>query len=109
MVVGPLKYRNRVHAILSPSRFRAVIDESKCLGCQTCVERCIFDAVEMRKPAGSKKMKAYIINEHCMGCGACVVKCPNRALTLELVRPPEHIPVDFPEAIARRAQQSGVK
>jgi Pyruvate/2-oxoacid:ferredoxin oxidoreductase delta subunit len=104
MVVDPLKYRGRVHEILSPSRFRAVIDEQKCQGCQTCVERCIFDAIEMRKPVNSKKMKAYIINAHCMGCGVCVVKCPEQAMSLELIRPPEHIPEDFPEAIARRAQ-----
>ena len=104
MVVNPLLYRGRVHEILSPSRYRAVIDEEKCQGCQTCIERCIFDGLEMRKPANSKKMKAYIINEHCMGCGVCVVKCPNQAMTMELIRPPEHIPAEMPEMAARRAQ-----
>jgi ferredoxin len=104
MVVNPLLYRGRVHEILSPSRYRAVIDEGKCTGCQICVDRCIFDAIEMRKPANSKKMKAYSIYEHCMGCGVCVFKCPSGAMTLELIRPPEHIPEDFPEALARKAQ-----
>jgi ferredoxin len=46
----------------------------------------------MQKVSGSKKLKSTIIAEHCMGCGACVITCPNKALTLELVRPPEHIP-----------------
>jgi ferredoxin len=46
--------------------------------------------VEM--PAGSKKYKSSIISEHCMGCGLCVFNCPQKALTLEIVRPPEHIP-----------------
>jgi translation initiation factor RLI1 len=96
MVVNPLLKRGRVHEILSPSRYRAVIDESKCQGCQTCLERCIFDGIEMRKTANSKKMKAFIINEHCMGCGVCTYKCPNGAMTLELIRPPEHIPEGFP-------------
>jgi NAD-dependent dihydropyrimidine dehydrogenase PreA subunit len=104
MVVNPLLYRGKVHEILSPSRYRAVIDEEKCQGCQTCVERCIFDGIEMRKSVNSKKMKAYNINEHCMGCGVCVVKCPNQAITLELIRPPEHIPAEMPEMAARRAQ-----
>jgi ferredoxin len=104
MVVNPLIYRGRLHAILSPSRYRAVIDPEKCQGCQTCLDRCIFDAIEMKKVPGSKKMKAFINNEHCMGCGVCVIKCPNQAMTLELVRPPEHIPEDFPEALARKAQ-----
>jgi ferredoxin len=104
MVVNPLLYRGKVHEILSPSRYRAVIDEEKCTGCQICIERCIFDAIEMRKPANSKKMKAYNINEHCMGCGVCIFKCPSGAMTLELIRPPAHIPEDFPEALARKAQ-----
>jgi Fe-S-cluster-containing hydrogenase component 2 len=41
---------------------------------------------------GSKKLKAQVIKEKCMGCGLCVIKCAQKALTLELVRPPEHIP-----------------
>jgi len=40
----------------------------------------------------SKKKKAYIIKDFCMGCGSCVVGCQQKALTFELVRPPEHIP-----------------
>lgn len=78
--------------LLAPSRYLAVIDEEKCTGCQTCVERCHFDAIEMKKVPGSKKMKASIIKEHCMGCGLCVFKCPSQAMRLELIRPPEHIP-----------------
>ncbi len=91
-VLNPVLYYKKAHTLLEPSRFRAVIDQEKCQGCQTCVERCYFDAIEMRKPANSKKMKTYIINEHCMGCGLCIFKCPNQAMHLELVRPLEHIP-----------------
>ena len=46
----------------------------------------------MQPVPGSKKLKAAINNEHCLGCGVCVITCPKNALTLELVRPPEHIP-----------------
>jgi NAD-dependent dihydropyrimidine dehydrogenase PreA subunit len=81
-----------LHEIVEPSRFRAVIDVEKCEGCQTCVERCPFEAIEMKKAPGSKKMKAFVLNEECMGCGLCIIKCPNQAMHLELVRPPEHIP-----------------
>jgi NAD-dependent dihydropyrimidine dehydrogenase PreA subunit len=91
-VLNPVLFYKKAHTLLEPSRFRAVIDREKCGGCQTCVERCYFDAVEMRKTAGSKKMKAYIVNENCMGCGLCIFKCPEQAMHLELVRPPEHIP-----------------
>jgi ferredoxin len=92
MVINPLLHRGNLHDILTPSRYRAVIDLSLCTGCQKCVERCIFSAIEMQKTPGSKKLKSKIVNEHCMGCGACVLTCPAKALTLELVRPPEHIP-----------------
>jgi NAD-dependent dihydropyrimidine dehydrogenase PreA subunit len=91
IIYGFKKLAN-IWELISPSRFRAVIDAEKCQGCQTCVERCHFDAVEMRKVPGSKKMKAFIIDEHCMGCGLCIFKCPNEAMRLEIVRPPAHIP-----------------
>jgi Na+-translocating ferredoxin:NAD+ oxidoreductase subunit B len=79
-------------ANLSPSRFRASIDRDICSGCQTCLERCHFSAIEMAKAPGSKKLKAQMINEECMGCGLCVIGCPQKAITLEMVRPPGHIP-----------------
>jgi len=91
-IIAGFKKLANVWELISPSRFRAVIDQDKCLGCQTCVERCHFDAVEMRKVPGEKKMKAFIIDEHCMGCGLCIFKCPANAMKFELVRPPSHIP-----------------
>jgi ferredoxin len=27
-----------------------------------------------------------------MGCGSCIVGCEQKAITFDLVRPPEHIP-----------------
>jgi Na+-translocating ferredoxin:NAD+ oxidoreductase RNF subunit RnfB len=81
-------------ANLSPSRYRATIETEACSGCQTCVERCPFNAIEMKAVPGSKKLKATLIDEKCQGCGLCVIKCPTSAITLELVRPPEHIPAE---------------
>jgi NAD-dependent dihydropyrimidine dehydrogenase PreA subunit len=92
VIMQPMKNYGNIYEMLAPSRFRAVVDEEKCQGCQTCIERCHFDAIEMKKVPGSKKMKAFIINEHCMGCGLCIFKCSNNAMHLELVRPPDHIP-----------------
>jgi NAD-dependent dihydropyrimidine dehydrogenase PreA subunit len=78
------------------SRFIAVVKEEACIGCQTCVDRCQFDAIEMVKPEGttkSKKLKAKINPEACFGCGVCVVGCDQvQALSMKLVRPPDHIP-----------------
>jgi NAD-dependent dihydropyrimidine dehydrogenase PreA subunit len=92
-LLNPVLEVGKVHKLIEPSRFRAVIDEEKCQGCQTCVERCHFDAIEMRKVPGSKKLKAFVINENCLGCGVCVLKCPNNAIRLETARPPAHIPM----------------
>jgi NAD-dependent dihydropyrimidine dehydrogenase PreA subunit len=78
------------------SRFIALVNEEACIGCQTCVDRCQFDAIEMVKPEGaakSKKLKAKVDPEACFGCGVCVVDCNKaQALSMKLVRPPDHIP-----------------
>jgi NAD-dependent dihydropyrimidine dehydrogenase PreA subunit len=92
VVIQPLKKHGKVHEVLSPSRYRASINRELCNGCQTCLERCYFDALEMKQFPGSKKLKSSVINPNCMGCGSCVITCPQKAITLELVRPPEHIP-----------------
>lgn len=106
MVIHPLLKHGNVHEILTPSRYRAAVDRELCSGCQTCVKRCKFDAIEMVEVAGSDKPKSRIINEHCLGCGVCVVKCPKQALTLELIRPPEHIPTVSVMELFAMAQHS---
>jgi ferredoxin len=92
-VLQPAIASGRLRQLYAPSRYLAVVDTEKCTGCQECLERCFFNAIEMRLTLTSKKKKAHIINDFCMGCGSCVVGCKQGALTFELVRPPEHIPV----------------
>jgi len=76
------------------SRYQSSVNQELCDGCQICVERCIFGAIEMVSVPGSKKLKAQVNPEKCYGCGACVIKCPvEGAITLKLLRPKEHIPM----------------
>jgi Pyruvate/2-oxoacid:ferredoxin oxidoreductase delta subunit len=77
--------------LMTPNRFLAVVDEDKCKGCQDCIERCKFDAIEMVPNTHTKKLKATISAEKCKGCGLCVIKCPQNAIHLEIVRPPEYL------------------
>jgi electron transport complex protein RnfB len=81
-----------MHALYTPSRFQATVEQDKCSGCQTCVDRCSFGSIEMVHVPGSKKLKARITAADCYGCGVCVVGCPEKAIRFDLIRPPEHIP-----------------
>jgi Pyruvate/2-oxoacid:ferredoxin oxidoreductase delta subunit len=89
----PLTKHGVLEKGVARSRFQAEVDRAACKGCQTCVERCPFEAVEMVKVSGEKKLKAQISSEKCFGCGVCAVGCESEAIKLVEIRPPEHIPV----------------
>ena len=72
----------------APSRFKASVDPELCTSCETCAERCFFDAVAMEGPDGT----AVIDADKCMGCGICVPTCPGDAITYEEIRQKEFIP-----------------
>jgi uncharacterized protein len=57
------------------------IDQSKCIGCGSCVRACGQDAIHLEVPAGVKdgKKKAFIDHAKCVGCGRCIGACPKDA------------------------------
>lgn len=70
----------------------SVSDPDECNGCQTCVEMCPYEAIEMTKVPGFKKLKASVDAEKCFGCGVCVPNCPEAVFELKAVRPLEYLP-----------------
>ena len=80
--------------IWEKSRYEASVDQDLCNGCQTCIERCPFDAIQMQKVEGSKKLKAKVDPEKCFGCGLCVITCEPHALKFKCVRSADHIPAE---------------
>ena len=63
----------------------AIVDESKCTGCLTCVRICPFNVPQIKADltgVGDIMGAAYIEAAICQGCGTCVAECPARAIQL---------------------------
>jgi len=63
----------------------SVVDQSKCVGCLTCVRTCPFDIPKVRYSdigVGEIKGAAYIDPVVCTGCGTCAAECPAKAIQL---------------------------
>ncbi len=61
---------------LARANFISKVNEELCVACETCLERCKFDAIEVDD-------KAEIDSDKCVGCGLCAVTCPENALSME--------------------------
>ena len=53
-----------------------VIDESLCDLCETCVNKCPWQAITLNK-------KVVVNPDKCVECGTCVESCPNIAILFE--------------------------
>lgn len=76
---GPKKW-------VAPSRYVAVVNTGLCSGCESCIDRCFFDALSMADDY------AEVDAEKCLGCGVCTVVCPTEALKLKEVRSADFVP-----------------
>ncbi|MEE4265026.1 MAG: 4Fe-4S binding protein [Desulfobacteraceae bacterium] len=63
------------------SNYFARVDEEECTGCETCLERCQMDAIDVVDGIAGIEL------ERCIGCGLCVTTCPVDAI--DLVKKPE--------------------
>jgi len=67
----------------------SVVDQSKCVGCLTCVRTCPFEIPKVRYEdvgVGEIKGAAYIDPSLCTGCGTCTGECPAKAIQLVAYR-----------------------
>lgn len=75
---------------VAPSRFQAYVDEEECIGCESCLERCYFDALSMIDEDDDPK--ATVNTDKCVGCGLCAVVCPSEAIHFNEAHPVDFIP-----------------
>jgi ferredoxin len=87
---------------LITSNYYAEVDSDLCIGCETCVERCIMEAIQIEENI------AKIDKLLCIGCGNCVVTCPEKAIDLikkeKEVIPPETSTHLFLNIMDKRAE-----
>lgn len=55
----------------------AKVDVNTCTGCESCVDCCPSEAIEMQDG------KAVVIADKCVDCGVCVDECPIEAISME--------------------------
>jgi heterodisulfide reductase subunit A len=60
----------------------AIVIESLCTGCGTCVEACPFQAIAMEEREGTLSV-SKIDPMLCKRCGNCTVVCPVKAIAME--------------------------
>ncbi|MHA2295158.1 MAG: ATP-binding protein [Candidatus Hodarchaeales archaeon] len=58
------------------SNYLMSVDSDLCTGCETCVDRCQFDALEVVDDI------CVVEEQKCVGCGVCAIVCPDEALSL---------------------------
>ena len=55
----------------------AIVDTSKCTGCETCVNECPASAIAIENE------KAKVDKDMCVDCQTCVDVCPSEAILVE--------------------------
>jgi ferredoxin len=58
------------------SNFLIEVESELCDGCDTCSDRCQFDALKVIEDLCSVDLN------RCVGCGVCAISCPKEALSL---------------------------
>jgi Na+-translocating ferredoxin:NAD+ oxidoreductase subunit B len=83
------------------TNYFAVVEADQCIGCETCLERCQMEAIQLQE--GS----AVINRDRCIGCGLCVPTCDAKAISLQAKEPNkrQEPPANLSETYTRIAQE----
>ena len=63
-------------SLIVQSNYYAVVDADLCTGCETCIDRCPMDAIDIEDNISVVNLR------RCIGCGNCIVTCPSEAISL---------------------------
>ena len=93
-MMGSLKHLPAEHLdeVMVPLEGVSVEVTDDCMGCGTCLETCIFDAIRVENGKA-------VHNAQCRACGRCVTYCPQDAVKIT-IREPER----FREEAERRIE-----
>lgn len=81
----------------------AVVSAEDCTGCETCLDRCQMNAIEINDDD-----VAQVKLERCIGCGLCVTTCPTEAISLQPKADQAVPPETSAQQMAHMAQVRGL-
>ena len=66
--------------VISPIEGISVEVSENCVGCGTCVEYCVFEAITVEDGVA-------VHSDRCRACGRCVTNCPQNAVEISIDNP----------------------
>ncbi len=63
---------------------RVVVDETRCKGCERCIEACPQGVIALSKSFNEKGYFFAMPSEQprCIGCRLCAINCPDVAIEI---------------------------
>ena len=71
------------------ARYISSVNQDKCIGCETCIEKCQFGALALNDNGKVERIEGE--SDNCMGCGLCASVCPENAI--EMVEQPRKVSI----------------
>jgi 2-oxoglutarate ferredoxin oxidoreductase subunit delta len=64
---------------------KLTIDESRCKGCELCVNACPLHLLKLSPSLNAKGYHSVMITDpsQCIGCAACATMCPDIVIKVE--------------------------